>query len=319
MKWSNAIVLKRWKPILEDYERTIKKRPGRKFRFVKDLCSVHHISNKELRRYYRKWLEGNKSDEALLPAKRGAKPGSRRTPKEIERSIIKAYRRFGSNRYELVLLFKPYYLDKTPSPATMDRIKKRYPLNESAKKIIKRYEKKAPGELAHIDLTKIPKDIRCQFKLKEQYVAALCDDCTRIAYAEVINDKKSSTLTYFMARSLSWFKQIYNFEYETVMSDNGPEFRGSLEHEHPFEILCQQINLKHIYTKPYHPQTNGKIEAFWKILKNEFFYPNQFTSERDLILNLGNFLFEFNHLRRHGGLNYLTPFDKLEKVTELLS
>lgn len=319
MKFNDQLVVKRWKPILENYERTIQKKQGRKFRFVKDLCSIHHISNKELRRYYRKWISDGKKDESLFPAKRGPKPGSRRTPKEIERNIIKAYRRFGLNRYELVLLFKPYYLDKTPSPATMDRIKRRYPLNDKNKKIIKRYEKKSPGELAHIDITKIPKDIRCLFKTKEMYVAALCDDCTRITYAEVIRNKKASTLTYFMARSLSWFKQIYNFEYEAVMSDNGPEFKGTLEREHPFEVICNQLNIKHIYTKPYRPQTNGKIEAFWRILKREFFYPNHFTSIKDLMLNLGNFLFEFNHLRRHGGLNYITPFDKLEKVTELLS
>ena len=319
MKFNDHLVVSRWKLLLEDYERTIQKKPGSKFRYVKDLCLVHHISNKEIRRYYRKWIDGNKSDESLFPRKRGAKPGSRRTPKEIERSIIKVYRRFGLNRYELVLLFKPYYLDKTPSPATMDRIKKRYPLNEKDKKIIKRYEKKTPGELAHIDLTKIPKDLRCSFKTKELYAAALCDDCTRITYAEVIKDKKASTLTYFMARSLSWFKQIYNFEYEAVMSDNGPEFKGAIEREHPFEVICKELGIKHIYTKPYHPQTNGKIEVFWRILKDEFFCPNRFTSEKDLILNLGNFLFEFNHLRIHGGLNYMTPFDKLEKVTELLS
>ncbi|NIU88134.1 MAG: hypothetical protein GWN56_12960, partial [Nitrosopumilaceae archaeon] len=84
----------------------------------------------------------------------------------------------------------------------MDRIKKRYPLNEHDKKIIKRYEKKAPGELAHIDLSKVTKDIRSTFRIKELYVAAICDDCTRITYAEVIKDKKASTLTYFMGRSL---------------------------------------------------------------------------------------------------------------------
>ncbi|RII00565.1 transposase [candidate division NPL-UPA2 bacterium Unc8] len=264
-------------------------------------------------------MEGNRSDESLLPKKRGARPGSRRIPKEIERNIVKAYRRFGSNRYELVLLFKPYYLDKTPSPATMDRIKARYPLNKSQKKIIKRYEKQAPGELAHIDLTKLPKDIRCSFKIKELYMAAICDDCTRLAYAEIIKDKRASTLTYFMARSLSWFKQIYNFEFESIMSDNGPEFKGTLEREHPFETMCQELGIKHTYTRPYRPQTNGKIEAFLKIIKNEFLYPNSFNSKEDIILNLGNFLFEYNHLRKHGGLNYETPFDKLQKVTELLS
>ena len=319
MKFNDQIVVQRWKPILEDYEQTIQKLPRRKFQYVKDLCSVHHISNKEIRRYYRKWIEGHKLDESLFPHDRGPKPGSRRTSKDIERNIIKAYRRFGSNRYELVMLFKPYYLDKTPSSATMDRIKLRYPLNEKAKKIIKRYEKKVPGELAHIDLTNIPKDIRCSFRFKELYVAALSDDCTRLTYGEVLKDKKASTLTYFMARSLSWFKQIYNFEFEMLMSDNGPEFKGSLEREHPFEILCQQLGIKHIYTKPYRPQTNGKIEAFWRIMKKEFFNPNSFSSEKDLVGNLGNFLFEFNHLRRHGGLNYQTPFDKLIKVTELVS
>ena len=319
MKYSEQVIIKRWIPILKEYERTKAKLTPRQFRFIKDLCQAHHISRKELSRYYRKWVEGGRKLEALLPQKRGARPGSRRTPKDIERNILKAYRRFGSNRYELVLLFKPYYLDKTPSPATMDRIKRRYPLNEKAKKIIKRYEKQAPGELAHIDVTKIPKDIRCPMRVRELYAAAICDDCTRVTYAEIIKDKKASTLTYFMARSLSWFKQIYNFEYEVVMTDNGPEFKGTLEREHPFEMMCVELGIKHIYTKPYRPQTNGKIEAFWKILKNEFFYPNRFDSKEDIILNLGNFLFEFNHLRAHGGLGYKTPFDKLESVTELLS
>ena len=103
------------------------------------------------------------------------------------------------------------------------------------------------------------------------------------------------------------------------MSDNGHEFRGSLAKEHPFETLCNEFDIKHIYTRPYRPQTNGKIEAFNRILKQEFFYPNTFESEKDLMLNLGNFLFEYNHLRKHGGLNYETPFDKLQRVTELLS
>jgi transposase InsO family protein len=319
MYYSQQVIVKRWIPILTEYERIKAKVQPRPFKFVKDLCQIHNISKKELRRYYRKWLEGGKTEESLLPEKRGARPGSRRTPKDIERNIIKAYRRFGSNRYELVLLFKPYYLDKTPSPATMDRIKARYPLNESQKKIIKRYEKQSPGELAHIDVTELTKDIKCQFKIAKLYCASVCDDCTRITYAEILANKKASTLTYFLARSLSWFKQIYNFEFEALMSDNGPEFRGSLNKEHPFETMCKELGIEHKYTRPYRPQTNGKIEAFNRILKREFFYPNTFESEKDLMLNLGNFLFEYNHLRKHGGLNYETPFDKLQKVTELLS
>lgn len=319
MRQSDQAILKRWIPILIEYERTKAKIPGRAFRFIKHLCEAHHTSKKELSRYYRKWVEGGKQRESLLPLKRGPKPGSRRTPKGVERNIIKAYRRFGSNRYELVLLFKPYYLDKTPAPATMDRIKARYPLSEAHKKIIKRYEKQTPGELAHIDLSTLPKDLRVSFKTHDVYLAAVCDDCTRLTYAEPLKDKRASTVTYFFARALSWFKQIYHFEYEAVMSDNGGEFKGTLEREHPFEGLCDQLGIRHLLTRPYRPQTNGKIEAFWKILKNEFLDPNSFDSMEDLTLNLGNFLFEYNHLRKHGGLNYQSPFDKLKKVTELLS
>jgi len=319
MHYSQQVIVKRWIPILEEYEKTSHRIKPRSFKYVKDLCAAYHISRKELNRYYRKWVEGHKSLDALLPKKRGARPGSRRTPKDIERNIMKAYRRFGSNRYELVLLFKPHYLDKTPSAATMDRIKARYPLNESQKNIIKRYEKQAPGELAHVDMTELTKDIKCHFGIKKLYCASVCDDCTRLTYSEILPDKKASTATFFFARSLSWFKQIYNFEFSHVMSDNGSEFKGSLKEEHPFEVFCRELGVEHIYTRPYRPQTNGKIEAFNKILKNEFFYPNTFENEKDLMSNLGNFLFEYNHLRRHGGLNYITPFDKLQKVTELLS
>lgn len=298
MKHEHQIVINQWIPILREYEQTKLKQTPRLFKTCKALCEAHHISTKELGRYYRRWIEGKRNPLSILPHERGPKVGSRRTPKDIECSIIKAYRRFESNRYELVLLSKPHYLAKTPSPATMDRIKARYPLNPSQKKIIKRYEKRGPGELAHIDVTPVPKDLRAQLRLKESYLAALEDDCTRLPYAGSIADRRSTTLTFFLARGLSWFRQIYHFEFEAVLSDNGPEFKGSLERKHPFATFCQHIGLKHRFTKPYRPQTNGKVEAFFRILKTEFFQPNTFRSLDEVKEQLGGFLFEYNHLRR---------------------
>jgi transposase InsO family protein len=130
-------------------------------------------------------------------------------------------------------------------------------------------------------------------------MAALQDDCTRLAYTEAISDKKSSTLTYFLARALNLLRQIYGFEFERVISGNGPEFKGSLEREHPFETLCEQIGLKHNTTRPYSPRTNGKVKAFSKILKKEFFRPNSFADLNEVKEQLGGFLFEYNHLRRY--------------------
>lgn len=104
-----------------------------------------------------------------------------------------------------------------------------------------------------------------------------------------------------MARGLSWFKQIYGFEFDSVLSDNDPAFKGSLEREHPFETFCERIGLRHYLTGPYRPQTNGKVEAFFKILKKEFFRPNTFKDLNEVKEQMGGFLFEYNHMRRHGG------------------
>jgi hypothetical protein len=67
MKYSQIIVVKRWIPILKEYERTKAKVSPRPFRYVKDICEAHHISKKELCRYYRKWIEGGKTSESLNP------------------------------------------------------------------------------------------------------------------------------------------------------------------------------------------------------------------------------------------------------------
>ena len=74
MQLDKKAIISRWKPILIEYEKTREKVTPRAFRFVKNLCEAHHISAKELRRYYRKWQEGNRTDESLLPKQRGARP-----------------------------------------------------------------------------------------------------------------------------------------------------------------------------------------------------------------------------------------------------
>ena len=67
MKYQDIVVVKRWIPILKEYERTKAKVTPRPFKFVKDLCEAHHITKKELGRYYRKWIEGGRKPESLLP------------------------------------------------------------------------------------------------------------------------------------------------------------------------------------------------------------------------------------------------------------
>ena len=64
----------------------------------------------------------------------------------------------------------------------------------------------------------------------------------------------------------------YRYDFEMVITDNGAEFGSgkNAKDEHPFERLLTEMEMKHVYTKPYRPQTNGKIERFWKTLKEDF-------------------------------------------------
>ena len=186
------VIIKKLLPLMEEYEK-VKNKTHEHFRWVHDLVKAYHVNKKDLYKYYKRWIESGKNVYALLPQKRGPRYKSRRTLKSIERNIMKAYRKLGASSYELVLMFKPYYLDKTPSSRTIDRLKARYPLNETQKKKIKRYEKRYPGELGHIDSYYLPTEL----VMPRQYLVALEDDCTRLVYAEVIENIKALTVSAF--------------------------------------------------------------------------------------------------------------------------
>ena len=307
-------LVKNWEKVIRDYE-LVKKGAHRYFNTCKDLYEFYQTSAKEVAKHHQRWLDSGRNPESLLPLRRGRRLGDgRKLTKDQERHIVQVYRKLQTNRYELVLLFKPYYLDKTPSPATMYRILKRYPLNKKAKEKILRYEKSYPGELGHMDSYYLPKTILKPLGLARGYLMAFEDDCTRITYAEIVESLRAESAASFMLRALSWFKRVYGFEFERILSDNGSEFVGS-----NFKFATNLVGIKHIKTRPYRPQTNGKVEAFWKIIKREFLDPEYISSRNEFIKKLGIYLYWYNNERRHGGLDYQTPFDKLISVTDLVN
>jgi transposase InsO family protein len=100
----------------------------------------------------------------------------------------------------------------------------------------------------------------------------LIDDYSRLAWVEVMEDKKTLTVMFATLKAFNMLKHRYNFEIDAVMMDNGAEFGSGQfaknKHDHPFERLLTEM--KHRYIKPYPPQTNGKIERFRKTLKEDF-------------------------------------------------
>lgn len=312
-------VTSKWVTVLEEYEK-VKAGQSSLFTTVNELCEAHHVHRKDIRKYYERWVKSGKDRSALLPQKRGPKPGKYKLlSKEEERIILKIHRRLGANEFEIFQLLKSRF-KLHPSVSTIYRTFKRYPLNERRKQLIKRYVKRYPGELLHADTYQLSKAIMQD--RKRYHLFAIVDDYSRLAYLEVLRSNTAAEVTKAFFHSLQFFL-AHGIRPERVMTDNGSEFTAftsqKAKQTHFFETMLNIVGIEHVYTHPYHPQTNGKVERFWKIVDREcIFHLTLGQTFQTLSEELNSFLYRYNYERRHGGLNYTTPLDRLRLVTELL-
>jgi transposase InsO family protein len=318
-KTEKQIMTNKWSLVVDHYEK-IKQKTNTSFKTVDELCEAFQVSRKDIRKYYERWAKAGKDPESLLPKKRGPKPGQLKIlSKEEERIIVKIHRRLNANEFEIYNLIEGHF-DVHPSVSTIYRTLKLYPLNEKRKKAIKRYERKYPGELLHADTYSLAKTLT--ENRKQRYLLGLIDDCTRLCHIELIERNTAAEVSMATSKALKWFS-VHGILPEVVMTDNGVEFTAftsqKAKETHFFETTLKMFNIKHIYTRPYRPQTNGKIERFWRILYNECILCQHKTLTKDeLQAELNGFMYRYNYQRRHSALKYITPLDKLKNIADLL-
>lgn len=180
-----------------------------------------------------------------------------------------------------------------------------------------RYEKEMAWGLVHIDVHKV-KNIKWQNPKKKKYLAWVIDDATRLEYTETLPNKKAKTLAWFIKRAYAWFKKKW-VVIKKLMSDNWLEFTTHhvlSRSKHSFEIMLKKLNIEHKYTRVRRPQTNWKIERFWRIFEEQFFRKYEFTSWKDFNLKLQDWLVFYNTKRKHWWIKYITPMQKLENLLE---
>lgn len=318
-KTQKQVMTNKWLLVVQEYE-LIKQKRSNNFKTIQQLCDVFKVHRKDIRKYYERWAKSGKNINSLLPQKRGPKPGQLKLlSKEEERIIVKIHRKLHANEFEIYYLIEGYF-KVHPSVSTIYRTIKRYPLNEKRKKAIKRYERKYPGELLHADTYSLAKTLI--YERKKYYLFGLIDDCTRLCYVDMINRQTAAEATKAFAKGYKWFN-LHGIKPEEVMTDNGVEFTAYTSQKakdtHFFETMLNIFNLKHIYTKPYRPQTNGKIERFWRILYNEcILCINKTLDKKELKAEIDGFMYRYNYQRRHSAIKYQTPLDKLKNVYNLL-
>jgi len=295
--------------LIKEYELVIA-RKHHKFRFAEDFYRVHRTNRQTFLKYYHRFKQQGR-DSALLPGKRGQKWKTRRAIPFIENQVT-ALRRLGNNRYEIVNILKPKLKQFTPSPSGVYNILVRHNLNLLTKPMqqAKRHIiKEKAGELGHIDCHHLPKGI-IPDENQKLFLVCVIDDYSRIAWAEVTADITSLTVMFASLKCLNILASYYQIKFQEVMTDNGPEFgpRHSLQkHGHPFERMLAELEIKHRYTRPFHPQTNGKAERFWRTIEDDLLRETNFDSLADLKEQLLQYLHYYNQERPHQSLKALSP------------
>ncbi len=309
----------KWLLVVREYE-LVKQKRSNNFNTVDEICQVYKVHRKDIRKYYERWIKSGRSEESLLPQKRGPKAGSlKMLSKEEERTIMAIHRKLGANEFEIHHLIKGKF-KVHPSVSTIYRTFKRYPLNKKRIERIKRYEKRYPGEQAHSDTYYLAKTLFID--RRQRYLFGLLDDCTRLCYVELVPSINSATITKSFFRGYKWFA-VHGINIKEVLTDNGSEFTAYTSRKakdfHFFETMLKIVDIKHCYTRPYRPQTNGKIERFWRILYDECIrLQTKSQTEKEFIAELNGFMYRYNYQRRHSALKYQTPLDKLKFVTEIM-
>ena len=138
------------------------------------------------------------------------------------------------------------------------------------------------------------------------YIHSAVDDHSRLAYSEILGDERKETAAAFWRRAQAWFAD-HGIEVEEVLTDNGSCYRS-------FGSRDALGGVVHRRTRPYRPQTNGKVERFNRTMLEEWAYVRTYTSEEERMEAFGPFLHLYNHHRSHTALGGKPPISRVSNL-----
>ena len=227
------------------------------------------------------------------------------------------------------------------APSTVHRVLYRCRLNRLAHvdratgEPVRRYEHDRPGAMLHVDVKKYgnipdgggwrfvgrrqggrnraatpgkPRSVNREPQMGHALVHTVIDDHSRVAYAEVHDDETAPTAAAVLRRAVAWFAER-GVTVERVLSDNGAPYRA-----HLWRDTCADLDIKHSRTRPYRPQTNGKIERFHRTLSEGWAFARHYNSESARRNALPAWLHEYNHHRPHTGIGGAAPISRLTNL-----
>ena len=195
-----------------------------------------------------------------------------------------------------------------------------------------RYQRERPGELIHIDVKKLGRIVgsaghratgrvgsRTQPRRIDKHgvrrgsagwdaVHVAVDDATRLAYVEVLPDEKATTAVAFLRRAIAYY-QRHGVTVERVITDNGSPYISTVH-----AIACRALAVRHLRTRPYRPQTNGKAERFIRTMLAGWAYGAIYRSTAERTAALDGWLHHYNHHRPHSAIGREPPITRLNNL-----
>jgi transposase InsO family protein len=179
-----------------------------------------------------------------------------------------------------------------------------------------RYEHEHPGDLVHIDTKKLGRIERMSHRVTGdrrdtvdgagwEFLFVAIDDHARIGFTDMYADEGKASAVQFLQNTVAYFRSL-GVRLKRILTDNGSAFRSKA-----FALACQQLQLKHSFTRPYRPQTNGKAERFIQSALREWAYGiayNHSTQRTDM---LERWTHHYNWHRPHQGIKGVAPISRL--------
>ena len=294
---------------------------------IRRAAADFRVSPATAHRWWSRWQEASERDRRGLVClcDRSSRPARspRRLPPAAERAICACRRKTGWGprlvagatgfaHSTVWKVLRRFGLSRPPRPP-------RDPAN--------RYEWPCPGDLLHMDTSRYARFLRPGHRVTGDrsqrsrdwmapdtrvgydFVHALVDDHSRLAYAEIHADEKAATVTGFLERGLA-FLAAHEIVAKRLMTDNAFTY----VHNRSLRELLAGNGIRHLTTEPYRPRTNGKVERFHQTMAREWAYGLSYRSHRHRNRALPNWLNHYNRTRPHSSLGGQPPISRVHNL-----
>jgi transposase InsO family protein len=267
-----------------------------------------------------KWLARFRREGAAGLADRSSRPKRLRRPTSpaiVHQVIALRCQRLSGAHIAQTVAVSPATVSRILKAAGLRRLKDLDPAEP-----VRRYQRQHPGELIHLDIKRLGRFHQIGHRITGdrtrqssprgrgagagwEFVHVCIDDASRIAFTRILPDETKESAVAFLTAAIAYYRSL-GITVARVMTDNGACYKAFA-----FARACQRLKLRHIRTKPYTPQTNGKAERFIQTCLREWAYARAYTTSQDRAQQLQPWTHAYNWHRPHGSLQGYPPISRL--------